>query len=170
MPAQVRVYTDPACPSSWAAEPTLRRLVWEFDGELEFTWVMGGLALQFGSDYSDSEGRIGEGPDCFAYLISHWLDVAGRTGMPNDPRIWTENPLASTYPACQAVKAATEQANDGALEPLDAIVRFGSCATIELEELSGRSRPVIEAELWGLARDWKLKPVTALTGTIWELP
>ena len=284
MPAQVRVYTDPACPWSWAAEPALRRLVWEFAVELEFTWVMGGLARQFGSEYSDSEGRIGEGPDCFADLISHWLDVAGRTGMPNDPRIWTENPLDSTYPACQAVKAAAEQgweagsrylrrvregisvkrkkldhfdallaeagpagldrdrfeidlrsdasieafgadldevrdppqeargagavrrtegherisfpsavfisgdgtrhgvwgshepaayreaalaagaerANDGALEPLDAIERFDSCATIELEELSGRPRPVIEAELWGLARDSKLEPVTAV--------
>ena len=29
--------------------------------------------------------------------------------MPTDPRIWTENPLTSTYPACQAVKAASEQ-------------------------------------------------------------
>ena len=29
--------------------------------------------------------------------------------MPCDPRIWTENPLASTYPACQAAKAAAEQ-------------------------------------------------------------
>jgi putative protein-disulfide isomerase len=29
--------------------------------------------------------------------------------MPMDPRIWTEAPLSSTYPACQAVKAACEQ-------------------------------------------------------------
>ncbi len=35
MTVQVRFYTDPACPWSWAAEPALWRLMWEFEGELE---------------------------------------------------------------------------------------------------------------------------------------
>jgi predicted DsbA family dithiol-disulfide isomerase len=291
MPAQVRFYSDPACPWSWATEPALRRLLWEFDGELEFVWVMGGLARRYGRDYRDEEGRIGEGPDCFADLISHWLDIAAASEMPMDPRIWTEAPLSSTYPACQAVKAACEQGweagyrylrqvregvmferrkldhpeallaaagpagldrrrfeidlfseaiteafaadldevrdvppeareagavrrtegkeriaypsalfigedgsrhgvwgtarshpalreaalaagarpvNEGELAPLEAIRRFRRCATRELEVLCDRARPVVEAELWALARDWKLKPVTALTGTLWE--
>jgi predicted DsbA family dithiol-disulfide isomerase len=292
MPAQVRFYSDPACPWSWAGEPALRRLLWEFEGELEVVWVMGGLARQYGRDYRDEQGGIGWGADCFADLISYWLSVAADGGMPMDPRIWTEAPLSSTYPACQAVKAACEQGweagyrylrrlregimlerrkldhpeallavagevrrldrqrfeidlfseaiteafaadldqvrdpppdareagavgrtegherlnfpsalfvgedgsrhgvwgqarshpalreaalaagasqvNEGELSPLDAIRRFGRCATRELEVLSGRARPVVEAELWGLARDWKLKPVAAITGTIWE--
>jgi predicted DsbA family dithiol-disulfide isomerase len=291
MPPQVRFYSDPACPWSWAAEPALRRLLWEFDGELEFVWVMGGLARRYGRDYRDEEGRIGEGPDCFADLISHWLDIAAATEMPMDPRIWTEAPLSSTYPACQAVKAACEQGweagyrylrqvregvkferrkldhpeallaaagparldrrrfevdlfseaiteafaadldevrdvppeareagavrrtegkeriaypsalfigedgsrhgvwgtarshpalreaalaagarqvNEGELAPQEAIRRFGRCATRELEVLCDRARPVVEAELWALAHDWKLKPVPALTGTLWE--
>jgi predicted DsbA family dithiol-disulfide isomerase len=291
MPAQVRFYSDPACPWSWAAEPALRRLLWEFEGELEIIWVMGGLARRYGRDYRDEEGRIGEGPGCFADLISHWLDVAVASEMPMDPRIWTEAPLSSTYPACQAVKAACEQGweagyrylrqvregimferrkldhpaallaaagpahldrrrfeidlfseaiteafaadldevrdvspeareagavrrtegkervafpsalfigedgsrhgvwgtarshpalreaalaagarpvNEGELAALEAIRRFGRCATRELEVLCERARPVVEAELWALARDWKLKPVAALTGTLWE--
>jgi predicted DsbA family dithiol-disulfide isomerase len=291
MPAQIRFYSDPACPWSWAAEPALRRLLWEFEGELEFVWVMGGLARRYGRDYRDEEGRIGEGPDCFADLISHWLDVTAASEMPMDPRIWTESPLSSTYPACQAVKAACEQGweagyrylrhvregimferrkldhpeallaaagaarldrrrfeidlfseaiteafaadldevrnpppeareagavrrtegkerisfpsalfigedgsrhgawgtarshpalreaalaagarqvNGGELQPLEAIRRFRRCATRELEVLCDRAGPVVEAELWTLARDWKLKPVTALTGTLWE--
>ena len=226
-------------------------------------------------------------------MVSQWLVDAAEGGMPCDPRIWTENPLESTYPACQAVKAAAEQGpqaayrylrtlregimferrkldhaealiaaagqsgidrprfeidlrshaitesfgadleevrdppdeareagaihrsskgrerisfpsavfvgedgsrrgvwgsgsadlekmregawaaggkqvNEGSVEPLDAIRRFGRCATRELEVLAARPRPVVEAELWALARDWKLKPVSALTGTIWE--
>lgn len=293
MPVQLRYYTDPVCPWSWAAEPALRRILWEFQGQLVARWVMGGLARSFGPGYRDEEGGIGAGPDCFADLISHWLDVAGHAGMPLDPRLWTESPLTSTYPACQAVKAAgeqgweagyrylravregtmferrkldhldsllalagpaglererfeidlrsnasteafaadldevrnppddaraakavrrtegherlafptavfigedgsrhgvwrdarnaaalrnaaeaagAEQVNEGTLEPLEAIRRFGRCATTELVELAGRPRPLIEAELWSLARDWKLKPVEALTGTLWELP
>ena len=54
--------------------------------------------------------------------------------------------------------------------PLEAVERFGRCATRELEELSGNPRPLLEAELWALARDWKLKPVTIAGGTMWELP
>ena len=279
MTVQVRFYTDPACPWSWAAEPAVRRLMWEFEGELEFVWVMGGLARSY------------ERADILK-VISQWLDDAAEGGMPCDPRIWTENPLESTYPACQAVKAATEQGweagyrylrtlregimferrkldhsdaliaaagraridrqrfevdlrshaiteafgadleevrnppqeardagaihrskgrerisfpsalfvgedgsrravwgsdsvdpkkmrdaalaagakdvNDGSLQPLDAIRRFGRCATRELELLAEKPLPVLEAELWAMARDWKLKPVSALTGTIWE--
>ena len=292
MPATARFYTDPACPWSWAAEPALRRLMWEFDGELEFVWVMGGLAREFSGDYADFQCGVIPGGDCFARLSSHWLDVAAESGMPHDPRIWTENPLDSTYPACLAVKAACEQGwelgyrylrrvregimfgrrkldhlealaaeagpagldrerfeidvrsnaitesfasdldevrdppeearqadavgetegkervsfpsavfvgedgsrhgvwgtapaeayreaavaagaeqrNEGSLDPLDAIQRFGLCATAELQELSGRPRPVVEAELWSLAKEWKLKPVEALTGTLWDLP
>ncbi len=280
MTVEVRFYTDPACPWSWAAEPALRRLMWEFEGQLEFVWVMGGLTRSY------------EGADLLQ-VVAQWLVDAAEGGMPCDPRIWTENPLDSTYPACQAVKAATEQGpeaayrylrtlregilcerrkldhaaaliaaagraridrqrfeidlrshaiteafgadleevrnppqeardadaihrsskgrerisfpsatfvgadgsrrgvwgsesvdpqkmregalavgarqvNDGALEPLDAIRRFGRCATRELEILAEKPLPVLEAELWGLARDWKLKPVRALTGTLWE--
>ena len=280
MTVQVRFYTDPACPWSWAAEPAVRRLMWEFEGELEFVWVMGGLTRSY------------ERADILK-LVSQWLDDAAEGGMPCDPRIWTENPLESTYPACQAVKAATEQGweagyrylrtlregimferrkldhsdaliaaagraridrqrfevdlrshaiteafgadleevrnppreardagaihrsskgrerisfpsalfvgedgsrgavwgsdsvdpkkmrdaalaagvkevNDGSLQPLDAIRRFGRCATRELELLAEKPLPVLEAELWAMARDWKLKPVSALTGTIWE--
>lgn len=293
MTVQVRFYTDPACPWSWAAEPALRRLMWEFEGDLEFAWVMGGLARRYGREYRDEEGGIGNGPNCFADLISHWLEVAANGLMPTDPRVWTESPLTSTYPACQAVKAAAEQGweaayrylrglregimferrkldhadaliaaagparidrdrfevdlrshaiteafggdldevrnppeeareagavrrtegherlsfpsalftgedgsrrgvwggarshpalreaalaagarqvNEGALGPVEAVRRFGRCATRELEILAEKPLPVLEAELWALARDWKLRPVRALTGVLWEPP
>jgi len=35
--------------------------------------------------------------------------------------------------------------------------------------LTGKPRPIVEAELWTLAREWRLRPVEALTGTLWEL-
>ena len=53
-------------------------------------------------------------------------------------------------------------------EPLAVIERFGRCATSEIVEITGRPRTVVEAELWALAREWRLKPVNVLTGTLWE--
>jgi putative protein-disulfide isomerase len=278
MPVEVRYYTDPACSWSWGSEPKLRRLMWEFDGGLEFTWVMGGLARSYGADDSCDE-------------IESWLDAAGESGMPFDARLWTQNPIESTYPACLAVKAAAEQgsepayrylrrlreglmterkkldhaealigeagaagldverfridlhsnaiteafaadldaarnppqeareqdktgetvgqervslpsavfrgedgtergvwgwspyesyreaataagakpAQDPASDPITVLERFGRCATRELEELTGKPGPVLRAELWSLAREWKLKPVQVLGGTLWEL-
>jgi predicted DsbA family dithiol-disulfide isomerase len=102
MSIAARYYTDPSCPWSWSAEPVLRRLMVEFGDNLSWTYVMGGLAR----DYTKSPG----GPDA---LLAHWLDVADRGRMPIDPRLWREGPIASSYPACIAVKAAAEQASDG---------------------------------------------------------
>jgi predicted DsbA family dithiol-disulfide isomerase len=92
---RLRYYTDPACPASWAAEPARRRLSTEFGADLSITYVMGGLAREYEAPH---EARL-----------SQWLDWADRSGMPFDPRLWSEGPLRSSYPACMAVKAAAEQ-------------------------------------------------------------
>ena len=49
---QVLYYTDPACPWSWALEPSLRKLLCVFGESLRFTYVMCGMAREF----SDSGG------------------------------------------------------------------------------------------------------------------
>jgi putative protein-disulfide isomerase len=76
--------------------------MWDFGESLSFTWVMGGLAR----DYTSPRG-------VHDWLIRHWLEVASEARMPIDPLLWKEGPIASTYPACMAVKAAQEQAGDG---------------------------------------------------------
>ena len=260
MSVQVRYYTDPACPRSWGCEPELRRLMWEFGDGLSFTWVMGGLAREYG-------------PESPSQQIALWVEVAAESGMPIDPRLWLENPISSTYPACQAVKAAAEQGpgaaysylrrlregllagrrkldhaealvaeagparldverfridlasnasveafaadleevrsngfalpsavfvgQDGSRQAvsgsnpyesygdaaraagateiaehpgsaLEVVQRFGRAATREVEVLTAKPRPVVEAELWTLAREWRLRPLPVLTGTLWE--
>jgi predicted DsbA family dithiol-disulfide isomerase len=97
---RLRYYTDPACPASWAAEPARRRLSIEFGADLSITYVMGGLAREYEAPH---EPRLTE-----------WLDWTDRSGMPFDPRIWSEGPLRSSYPACMAVKAAAEQGAEAA--------------------------------------------------------
>ena len=95
MAVEARLFTDPASAAAWTAWPALRRLMVEFGDEVRFTLRMAGLARSF-------EGRHSE-------LFGEWLDAADRSGMPVDPRLWTEGPLGSSYPACMAVKAAQDQ-------------------------------------------------------------
>src|SRR3954453_20941637 len=98
MPVHVRCYTDPASAVSFGNEPALRRFMVEFGADVQFTYVMGGLARTFEGDPSA--------------LVREWLDASDRSGMPIDPRLWLEGPIHSTYPACMAVKAAAEQSAD----------------------------------------------------------
>jgi thioredoxin family protein len=41
--------------------------------------------------------------------------------MPVDPRLWSQGPIRSTYPACMAVKAATEQGSEASGRYLRAV-------------------------------------------------
>ena len=100
-------FTDPACPWSWAAEPAVRRLLVEFGDDIAVTYVMGGLAREFRTPVE---------------TMRHVLDAAAASGMPTDPRLWLDAPPVSSYPACQAIKAAAEQGLD---EPYLRVVREG---------------------------------------------
>src|SRR5690242_13679389 len=104
----VRYFTDPACSWSWGIEPVVRRLMVEFADSLSWTYVMDGLARELD-------------PAAQRRLSDEWLDVADESGMPLDPRLWREGPIASTYPACMAVKAAAEQSSDGGYAYLRAL-------------------------------------------------
>ena len=61
----------------------------EFGDDLSITYVMGGLARTF---------------DDPAGMIVAWLDAADRSGMPVDPRLWTEAPLTSSYPESRSAR------------------------------------------------------------------
>jgi predicted DsbA family dithiol-disulfide isomerase len=91
-------YTDPMCPWSWAIEPALRKLAVEFAGELSMSYVMCGMAREVGDP---------------THVVSELLEAADRSGMPVDARLWLAGPPRSSYPACLAVKAASEQGGAG---------------------------------------------------------
>lgn len=116
----MRYITDPACPRSWAAEGLVRKLMTELGDELRWTWVMGGLAREY---------RGGEGER----LVVDWLEMAAESGMPFDPLLWREAPIASTYPACMAVKAAGEQGPDAAYRYLRAVREGIMCLRRKLD-------------------------------------
>jgi predicted DsbA family dithiol-disulfide isomerase len=93
-PVRATFYTDPADPWSWALEPSLRRLEVEFGASVAFTYVMGGLAREISDPVAAARS---------------WLEASARSGMPVDVRVWLDGPPRSTYPACLAVEAASEQ-------------------------------------------------------------
>jgi putative protein-disulfide isomerase len=126
MPVRVRYYTDPACSASWAVEPRLRSLLVEFGGDVQITYVMGGLAREYSGDLS--------------WLVKEWLDAADQSGMPLDPRVWQEAPLRSTFPACMAVKAAAEQGADAASRYLRALREGIMCRRRRLDS----TEPLVE--------------------------
>jgi protein-disulfide isomerase-like protein with CxxC motif len=151
--ATVEYHTDPACPWSWALEPVVRKLMVEFGGGLEWRFVMGGLARSLARE-----------PAVRAAMIEEWLRVAADTQAPLDPLIWVDGPLETTYPACMAVKAAVEQADDGAyrylrrlresimcdrrkLDHAEALVEEGRAAGLDVERFRSdlRSHAITEA-------------------------
>jgi putative protein-disulfide isomerase len=85
----------------------LRRVLVEFADDISVTYVMGGLAREFRTPVE---------------TMRHVLEAAAASGMPTDPRLWLEAPPVSSYPACQAVKAAGDQGLDG---PYLRVVREG---------------------------------------------
>jgi putative protein-disulfide isomerase len=125
----VAYHTDPACPWSWALEPTVRKLMVDFADGLEWTFVMGGLGRS-----------LARKPAVCADMIVEWLHVSAETQVPLDPLLWVENPISSTYPACMAVKAAAEQADDGGYRYLRRLRESLMCDRRKLDQLE----PLIE--------------------------
>ncbi len=139
MPMRARCYTDPACSASWAAEPKRRALQVEFGNDLGFTYVMGGLARDYEHDHSDASAG-GGGGRIYDSLVAQWLNQAAESRMPMDPRIWSEGPIRSTYPACLAVKAAAEQGPEAAERYLRAVREGLMCFRRKLDA----AEPLVE--------------------------
>jgi hypothetical protein len=81
--------------------------------------------------------------------------------------VWGWNPYGAYRDA--ALAAGAQPARELASDPAAPIEQFGRCTTRELEELVVNPALVLRAELWALAREWRLRPVTVLGGTFWEL-
>jgi putative protein-disulfide isomerase len=105
----------------------------EFGDQLEISYVMGGLAREFEADLYP--------------LVISWLDHAAESGMPLDPRIWHDDGVRSTYPACIAFRAAAEQGPVAAERYLRVLREGFMC---HRRKLDGPAALVAEARRAGL--------------------
>lgn len=110
---EITFYTDPLCCWSWAFEPQWRRLQYEFQDKIIFRNVMSGL-LPGWQNYNDP-----------LYSVSRpmqmgpvWLEASVKSGMEIYDKIWAEDPPASSYPACIAVKCAEVQSQTAGVKYL----------------------------------------------------
>ena len=89
MSLEITVFTDPACPFAFSAEPARLRLAWHYGEQLRWRTRMIVLTLEPG----EAEKLAGGAPG-----------LQRRYGMPIDPR--PQARPASSEPACRAVVAA----------------------------------------------------------------
>ena len=102
--AEITFYTDPLCCWSWAFEPQWRRLLYEYGEQVTFHYVMAGL-LPSWKTYNDPAYSIHRP----VHMGPVWLEASTVSGMPLQDKIWVNDPPASSYPACIAVKCAQLQ-------------------------------------------------------------
>src|SRR3954471_15086014 len=96
----VELFTDPACPFAFSAEPTRLRLRWHYGDGLRWRTTMIVLTREPGEAEKLAEGAPG---------------LQRRYGMPIDPRPYARP--ASSEPACRAFVAARLHAPDPAQAP-----------------------------------------------------
>ncbi|TPE46161.1 DsbA family protein [Pontibacter mangrovi] len=98
---EVVYYTDPLCCWSWALEPQWRKLRFMYRGKIKWQYRMGGLIPNWDS-FNDPMNAISR-PLQMGPL---WMEAKYISGMPLQDKLWYEDPPASSFPACIAVKAA----------------------------------------------------------------
>jgi 2-hydroxychromene-2-carboxylate isomerase len=99
---EIELFTDPACPFAFSAEPVRQRLRWHYDSGLRWTPRMIVLTREPGEAQKLAQGAPG---------------LQRRFGMPSDPRPYSRP--ASSEPACRAVVATRLHA----LERADTLLR-----------------------------------------------
>lgn len=106
-PVTIIYYTDPLDCWSWAFEPQWRRLRYEYEGTLQWTYRMCGLLPDWKS-FSDPLNSVSRP----LQMGPVWMEARHISGMPIDDKIWLNDPPSSSYPACVAVKCAGLQSTE----------------------------------------------------------
>jgi predicted DsbA family dithiol-disulfide isomerase len=100
----VTYYTDPLCCWSWALEPHWNKLKTEFRNLITWNYVMGGM-IQDWRTYNDPMNSVSKP----LQMGPVWMHASQFSATPIDYGIWHNDPPASSFPSCIAVKCAAVQ-------------------------------------------------------------
>ncbi|TCS88445.1 putative DsbA family dithiol-disulfide isomerase [Anseongella ginsenosidimutans] len=103
---EIVYYTDPLCCWSWALGPEWKKLLEEFNEKISWRYCLGGM-IQDWDHYDDPLNTISRP----AQMGPLWMEAMHRSGRKIHYNIWMEDPPASSYPACIAVKSAEMQSS-----------------------------------------------------------
>lgn len=131
MTIDVTLFTDPACPFAFSAEPVRRRLRWYYGDALAWTPRMIVLTHESGEAEKLAQGAGG---------------LQQRYGMPIAPGAYKRP--ASSAPACRAVVAAREHAG---VEAAERLLRRLRVQVMQLDPVDDPDLIVRAAEVTGLA-------------------
>jgi predicted DsbA family dithiol-disulfide isomerase len=98
---KVTFYTDPLCCWSWAFEKPWREFILNHGMKINYRYIMCGMIPDWNS-YKDDMNSITK-PLQMGPL---WMHASEVTHTPMKYSIWHEDPPASSYPTCIAVKTA----------------------------------------------------------------
>jgi len=97
-------FTDPLCCWSWVLEPVWQQLRDTLSSILTYKYCMGGM-LSSWNDYHDTINAVTRP----IQMGPVWLHAKHMSGIYINDRLWFNDPPASSYPACVAVKCAGMQ-------------------------------------------------------------
>jgi putative protein-disulfide isomerase len=104
---EIIYFTDPLCCWSWAMEPQLRKIQYEYNGQMHWRYCMGGL-LPGWNNYHDEINSVNRP----IQMGPVWMHAQSVSGMPMEANIWMRDAPATSYTACIAVKNASMQSEE----------------------------------------------------------
>jgi putative protein-disulfide isomerase len=103
---KVTFYTDPLCCWSWAFEKPWREFVNNYRNDIVHSYVLCGMIPDWNT-YKDDMNSISKP----LQMGPMWMHASEVTHVPMKYNIWHEDPPASSYPSCIAVKTAGLQSS-----------------------------------------------------------
>lgn len=100
----VHYYTDPLCCWSWAFEKTWQQFQEEWRDKISVQYILCGMIPNWNT-YNDPMNSVSRP----VQMGPVWMHASQVSHTPIDYAIWHEDPPASSYPSCMAVKCAALQ-------------------------------------------------------------
>jgi len=103
---KIDFYTDPLCCWSWSFENVWREFIRNHADAISFNYVLCGMIPDWNS-YKDDMNSVSNP----LQMAPVWMHASEVTRVPMKYSIWHEDPPASSFPSCIAVKTAKLQSD-----------------------------------------------------------